>query len=695
MATWAQHGVSFIPQQGSGPMSDQQQCNATGQVMMMPTNPMTGGDCPQQQGNTQQPMMMMPACMPMQSGGSNGMQSMMMMPMMQGMNGQQPMMMPMQMQGGNLQQPMMMPMQMQGNGQQPMMMPMQGMQAGGQPMMMMMMMVPQNGQMMMQPMMMMQPASNGQQQQQQTQQCVDVDSNAPSSKSEQLDKPTPAGPPGAFAASASSKQSKTCARDGQQGRSTRDAKPAALTAGALVGSADTTSSKSASDRRELLTKQASEVVARLRRSGARRSDLAATQLRHSTFSALNLEVTGGTRKGLQPLSRQSIAELQSEWAASKAKRAAAEASKVLDSGASTASTMPSEEEVAESSQDEDAVAGTFSIKSMLRMRCSFLKCPIPAEISSLSAADHELGWQKGDSPRLRGMTPLAGSAVAQPTRIQQLQRDVNSLLNKVCPESVTVITQRVAGIEIKSAEELQVVIGLIFKKALAEPHYCETYADMVLALKQCMPEFPSPTGNKPITFKAALLNTTQSEFEALSQILTITAEESNGLQADEIDTLRKKRRDRARGNMRFIGQLFLRALLGSRIIESIIKDLVKCEDPDLTPEEAIVECVCELLQNTGYTLECSGEAGKASLSKVCDKLCAIKGKYSKRIQFGIQDVLDIRGAGWKKKSFKASAKTKGEIRREQEQDLWAAACGRDMQRAEVQIAGARRVVTGW
>lgn len=73
---------------------------------------------------------------------------------------------------------------------------------------------------------------------------------------------------------------------------------------------------------------------------------AATQLRHSTFSALSLEVTGGTRKGLQPLSRQSIAELQSEWAASKAKRAAAEASKIVDSGASTASTMPSEEEVA-------------------------------------------------------------------------------------------------------------------------------------------------------------------------------------------------------------------------------------------------------------------------------------------------------------------------------------------------------------
>jgi len=649
-------------------MGDQQQ------GMMMPLATVTGGDCPQQQqqqqqGNAQQSMMMMPA---------NGMQPMMMMPMqMQGMNGQQPMMMPMQMQGMNGQQPMMMPMQN-----------MQAMQPGGGQPMMMMMMVPQNGQMMMQPMMMMQPAAQQQQQQQQQPQV----SEAPDS--------APAGPPGAFApSSTSSKPPKMCVRDKDENKTAQDSKSAALTAGALAGSADTTNTKSASDRRELLTKQASEVVARLRRSGARRSDLAATQLRHSTFSALNLEVTGGTRKGLQPLSRQSIAELQSEWAASKAKRMAAEATKAVDSGASTASTMPSEEEVAESSQDEEVVAGTLSIKNMLRMRCSFLQCPIPAEISSLSAAHHEFGWQRGDSPSLRGLTPSGGSkascAGTQPTRIQQLQRDVNSLLNKVCPESVAVITQRVASIQIHSAEELQVVIGLIFKKALAEPHYCETYADMVLALKQCMPEFPSPTGNKPITFKAALLNTTQSEFEALSQILTITAEESNSLQPEEIDTLRKKRRDRARGNMRFIGQLFLRTLLGSRIIESIIKDLAKCEDADVAPEEAIVECLCELLQNTGYTLERSGEAGKASLSKVCDKLCAIKSNYSKRIQFGIQDVLDIRGAGWKKKTFKASAKTKEEIRREQEQDLWAQACGREVQSAEVQIAGARRPVAGW
>lgn len=323
------------------------------------------------------------------------------------------------------------------------------------------------------------------------------------------------------------------------------------------------------------------------------------------------------------------------------------------------------------------------------MRHAF-QCAVPQEMSSLSAQNHELGWQG------LNLTENAYKATGsgQLPRSQQLQRDINSLLNKVCPESVTTVIQRVAGIEIVSAEELHILIGLIFKKALSEPHYCETYADMVLGLKQRMPEFPSPSGGKPLTFKAALLNTTQSEFESLSEILAVHEEDVEGLEAEEINAIKKKKRDRARGNMRFIGQLFLRSLLGSRIIESIIKDMSKCQN-DAVPDEAIVECLCELLQNVGYTMENSGEAGKASLSKVCEKLRCIKGSYCKRVQFTLQDVLDIRRDGWKKKSFKASAKTKDEIRREQEQDLWAQACGKEVPGAEVQLAGARRPVSGW
>jgi len=70
-------------------------------------------------------------------------------------------------------------------------------------------------------------------------------------------------------------------------------------------------------RHELMQRQASEVVQRLRQAGARRAGLGdtAAQLRHSTFSALNLEVSSSSRRNntaVHPLRRQSLAEFQRE-----------------------------------------------------------------------------------------------------------------------------------------------------------------------------------------------------------------------------------------------------------------------------------------------------------------------------------------------------------------------------------------------
>merc|ERR1712063_242584 len=68
------------------------------------------------------------------------------------------------------------------------------------------------------------------------------------------------------------------------------------------------------ERKRELQRQAELVVQRLRQSRARRAGFeeSAAQLKHSTFSALNLEVSSGTRRGkvAQPLSRQSLEELR-------------------------------------------------------------------------------------------------------------------------------------------------------------------------------------------------------------------------------------------------------------------------------------------------------------------------------------------------------------------------------------------------
>jgi translation initiation factor 4G len=260
-------------------------------------------------------------------------------------------------------------------------------------------------------------------------------------------------------------------------------------------------------------------------------------------------------------------------------------------------------------------------------------------------------------------------------REAELKRTAMSLLNKICPENVKTIAQRLkTECQVDSSEELGHLIGHIFKKALAEPHYCETYADLVFDLKGEMPQFPCPNGGKPLTFKSTLLNVCQGEFEAMPKTLAPTAEEIEKLDPEEIAHNQGAQKKKFLANMVFIGNLFLRGLLTTKIIAGVMSDLMMCESDSAgsVPEEHVVECVCELLSTIGYTLE-QQPVGQQAIVQVCGKMLEVKnakkkdgktGVLSKRIQFQIQDLLDMRNKGWTKKVFKATAKTKEEIRLE-------------------------------
>jgi len=294
------------------------------------------------------------------------------------------------------------------------------------------------------------------------------------------------------------------------------------------------------------------------------------------------------------------------------------------------------------------------------------------------------------TPLSAAATPLRGSAARTPQ--DDLRRGVQSLLNKICPENVLTIADKIACIQLKNPQELEIVIELIFKKAITEPHYCETYADLVFGLKAAFPEFPAPDGGKPITFKSSVLNICQNEFEEL--IATFDA--SQRRPDDDLEELRKKRRDRLCANMKFVGHLFLRQLLSAKVVGCVSRELVLCDAAGRMPEEHALECACELLMAIGFTLE-AHPSGCAVLQEVLGRIRELqtasnaegKSYYSKRVQFMLRDLLDTRDNGWTKKSFHSSAKTKEEIRLEQERDLTARSAGRTTSNAEVVLAGQR------
>jgi len=228
------------------------------------------------------------------------------------------------------------------------------------------------------------------------------------------------------------------------------------------------------------------------------------------------------------------------------------------------------------------------------------------------------------------------------------------------------IVQRLATLQIARSEELEVIIELVFKKALAEPHYCETYADLIFSLT------------------SFFLSSSSS-----SSLAPVDAGD------EELELERKKSKERMLANMKLIGHLFLRQLLPAKVLATILRELVPC-DASSVPEEYMLECACELLMSTGHALESLPRGGHV-VQQVLGRLAELKNMpaqscksaCSKRVSFVIQDLLDARAAGWTKKSFKSSAKTKEEVRMEQQRDLSAQMRGESFEKAETVVAGLR------
>merc|ERR1712093_339528 len=84
--------------------------------------------------------------------------------------------------------------------------------------------------------------------------------------------------------------------------------------------------------------------------------------------------------------------------------------------------------------------------------------------------------------------------------------------------------------------------------------------------------------------------------------------------------------------------------------------------------ELQVEYALELLQAVGHRFE-ETEKDKTQLTVILDRLTSLKsmkgadGKalLSKRVQFQIQDLVDLRANKWKGRGFKEEAKTKDEV----------------------------------
>ena len=83
-------------------------------------------------------------------------------------------------------------------------------------------------------------------------------------------------------------------------------------------------------------------------------------------------------------------------------------------------------------------------------------------------------------------------------------------------------------------------------------------------------------------------------------MLLITEEErAECVEADDEAKLLKKKKTRVLGNMRFIGELFLRRALSPNVLNDVVHALVFSSKGDAFPDEHFIECLTELLTTIG------------------------------------------------------------------------------------------------
>jgi hypothetical protein len=235
---------------------------------------------------------------------------------------------------------------------------------------------------------------------------------------------------------------------------------------------------------------------------------------------------------------------------------------------------------------------------------------------------------------------------------------VQQLLNKVCPDNVSKIAKQLADIDIRDSDELKFVCGLIFNRGLHDPHYSDAISELFSGIVSVWHAVPSAICKGEVaSVQDVLTQRCQVEFEDLFASCV-------GVDAEE-------RKHHMLGFMLLLGNLYLRGVVSAPSIDIVLRSLLHDGVSGAPPSEVEIECACGLLRSVGAALQ-EYSCG-VHVSWACDRFLELRQAkkadskidvYSKRVQFMIQDVVELRNAQWVHKEFKNVAKTLNCVKKE-------------------------------
>lgn len=255
-----------------------------------------------------------------------------------------------------------------------------------------------------------------------------------------------------------------------------------------------------------------------------------------------------------------------------------------------------------------------------------------------------------------------------------------SMLNKLTAENFGLLVEEVKTYKIDSGERLDGIISLLFEKAISEPKFAPTYANLCkeVAFITTAPQGEASLGKKN-TLKGKLITQCQKEFERhreesivfneieakLREIENLPEHERRDVEKAGLEEEHYRVRQRANGTVKFIGELYKIEMLTSNIMRACILMLLQ------EPTEEKIERVCKLLTTIGGKLE--EKDGRNSLDVYFSQLSDMlhpnhKIIKSSRIKFEIQNLEDLRNNHWVTRRQDLTPRTMDQIQMEADRE---------------------------
>ncbi|KAJ7039020.1 armadillo-type protein [Mycena alexandri] len=252
-----------------------------------------------------------------------------------------------------------------------------------------------------------------------------------------------------------------------------------------------------------------------------------------------------------------------------------------------------------------------------------------------------------------------------------VDRKVKGLLNKLTMENFDSISDQIIEWANKSEKEkdertLILVIRLVFEHAIDDERWSEMYARLCRKMmEQISPKVQDAglknTEGKPIAggqlFRKYLLNRCQDDFErgwvAKEATASDMANDEIVLYTDEYYAAQKAKRQ-GLGVIKFMGELFKLQMLTERIMHECVKKLLGNVE---NPEEEEIESLCKLILTVGLLLDTPKARAHMDVYFSRMKEFGKSNNVGSRMQFMLQDVIELRDRKWINRTLVAAPST--------------------------------------